>query len=319
MQTHPELSIVVPVYNEENCIPAFLERIKPILAATQKTYELLFINDGSRDNTLPLLKKYAAADERIKILALSRNFGKEAAVTAGLSYASGAAVVPIDVDLQDPPEVLLEFVRKWEEGFDVVLGIRADRRKDSFIKRITSKSFYNLFNRIASHPIHPGCGDFRLMSRRVVNELLRLDERDRFMKGLFSWVGFPTCEVPFSRCERTQGKTKWNYWRLFNFALSGICSFSTLPLRVWTYIGFFVAFISFVFSIIIICKKVFYGDPVTGYPSMMASILFLGGVQLIGLGTIGEYIGRILKESKRRPIFIVSETVNCQMKITSGD
>lgn len=310
-----DVSLVVPVYNEEQVLPLFMDSMEPVLEASGKTYEILFVDDGSVDGSLSVLKQYAATNATIKIISFSRNFGKEAALTAGLQQASGAAVVPIDADLQDPPSLLLEFIKKWEEGFDVVVGIRVNRKSDSFVKRTSAKLFYRLFNSISSHSINPRAGDFRLMTRRVVDAILRLPERDRFMKGLFSWVGFQTAVIEYCRPNRIQGQTKWNYWKLFNFAISGICSFSTLPLRVWSYFGVVVSFLAFLFLVWVVAKKIVFGDPVTGYASLMAVLLFLGGVQLLGLGVMGEYIGRLLKETKQRPLYIVSELVNCHKKI----
>jgi len=301
----PFISIVVPCYNEENVIAVFLEAIFPILKQTEKSYELIFVNDGSRDATLQILKKSAQEHEGIRVINLSRNFGKESAMTAGIDMALGEVVVPMDVDLQDPPELIIDFIREYENGFDVVVGKRVDRTSDTFAKRTSAELFYKMHNKISDIEMMNNVGDYRLMSRRVVNELKRLPETQRFMKGIFSWLGFPTAIVEYKRDERIAGDTSFNGWKLWNFALDGITSFSTAPLRVWLYVGLFIAFFAFVYGSIIILKTLLLGVDSPGYASTMTVVLFLGGIQLMGIGILGEYIGRIYLESKHRPIYII--------------
>ncbi len=301
----PFLSIVVPCYNEENVIAVFLEAIFPILKQAEKSYEIIFVNDGSRDATLDILKQSAREYESIRVINLSRNFGKESAMTAGIDMALGEVVVPMDVDLQDPPELIIDFIREYENGFDVVVGKRVDRTSDTFAKRTSAELFYKMHNKISDIEILNNVGDYRLMSRRVVNELKRLPETQRFMKGIFSWLGFPTAIVEYKRDERIAGDTSFNGWKLWNFALDGITSFSTAPLRVWLYVGLFIAFFAFIYGSIIILKTLLLGVDSPGYASTMTVVLFLGGIQLMGIGILGEYIGRIYLESKHRPIYII--------------
>lgn len=303
-----ELSLVVPVFNEEAAIPLFVDRVGPILAATGLATEIVFVDDGSRDGTVEAVAAARAADPSIKLLSLSRNFGKEAALTAGLEWASGDAVIPMDVDLQDPPELIHEFVRLWRDGFDVVFGQRVARDSDAGAKRMSAGLFYRLFNAVAAQPIDENAGDYRLMSRRVVNDILKLRERNRFMKGLFSWVGYKSAAVPYDRPARAAGDTKFNYWKLWNFALDGITSFSTAPLRIWTYIGGAVAFAALVYTVIITAQTLIFGRDVPGYASLMVVVLVLGAVQLISLGIIGEYLGRLYLEAKQRPIYLLQRT-----------
>ncbi|WP_428049023.1 glycosyltransferase family 2 protein [Candidatus Avelusimicrobium caledoniensis] len=305
-----QLSVVIPVFNENEVLPQLRARLEPVLAKCTTDYEIIFVNDGSTDNTLPLLKTWAAQDNRIKIISLSRNFGKEAAVTAGLSAATGQAVIILDADLQDPPEIIPQFWAKFKEGFDNVYGVRQDRRADSFFKRTTANSFYKLYNRLADTPIPHNAGDYRLLSRRAVNAVLALPERERFMKGLFTWVGYKSVAVPFTREKRAAGKTKWSYWKLWNFALNGLTASTTLPLKLWTYFGLFISCVSFVFALWTAYKKLVFGNPVSGYTSIMVAILFFSGVQLITLGVIGEYLSRIFNEVKQRPAYFIDEKIN---------
>ena len=302
---NPFLSIVVPCYNEEDVINIFLNKIFSVLAYVNKDFEIVFVNDGSRDNTLAVLKEKAQEYDNVRVINLSRNFGKEAALTAGLDASRGEVVVPIDVDLQDPPELILDFIKKYEEGYDVVVGKRVDRTTDSFAKRISAEFFYKIHNKISDIEIPHNVGDYRLMSRRVVDELKKLPESQRFMKGLFAWLGFKTAVVEYKRDERIAGDSSFNGWKLWNFALDGITSFSTAPLRVWLYIGLVLAFISFIYGSWIILKTLLFGVDSPGYASMITVVLFLGGIQLMGIGILGEYIGRIYVESKNRPIYIV--------------
>ena len=268
-------------------------------------FEIICVNDGSRDRTLEKLIAAACCDSKIKILDLSRNFGKEAALTAGIEEARGDAVIPIDADLQDPPELIPVLIEHWQNGYDVVLAKRRDRSTDSFLKRKTAELFYQLHNRVATPQIPENVGDFRLIDRCVVEALKRLHEKRRFMKGLFAWVGFKTVTVEYVRQPRATGKTKFSGWKLWNLALEGITSFSTTPLRVWTYIGFMISSLSFAYGLFIVSHTLIYGVDVPGYSSLLTAILFLGGVQLIGIGILGEYIGRIYIELKNRPIYIV--------------
>ena len=310
MQTTPEsslpfISIVCPCYNEQGVIEHFLENISKVLQESQKTYEIIFIDDGSKDNTLQELIDSKKNYENIRVLKLSRNFGKEVALTAGIDASKGETVVPIDVDLQDPPELILEFTKKYEEGYDVVLAKRADRTTDTYAKKFSAEAFYKLHNKISDINIPNNVGDYRLMSRKVVDEIKKLPESQRFMKGIFAWVGFKTATVEYKREARIAGESSFNGWKLWNFALDGITSFSTVPLRIWLYLGVIIAGLSFVYGSIIILKTLLFGIDSPGYASMITVVLFLGGIQLMGIGILGEYIGRIYIETKNRPIYIV--------------
>ncbi len=299
------LSFVVPVFDEEDTVGHFVRRVNELFDPAHYRLDMVFVNDGSRDSTLDRLLELQRQDGRIRILDLSRNFGKEAALSAGLSAALGQVVVPIDVDLQDPPELVHEMVRKWREGHEVVLARRVDRRQDSLAKRATALIFYRLHSRIADVAIPENVGDFRLMDRRVVDALSALPESRRFMKGLFAWMGFRTAIVDYARPERVAGQTKFNGWKLWNFALEGTTSFSTAPLRVWTYIGGLVALLAIFYGLFTIARVLIQGVDVPGYASIIVSISLLGGLQLMGIGILGEYLGRTYLESKRRPVFIV--------------
>lgn len=300
------ISLVVPVFNEAEAIDIFLQRVNHVFSPHPFiNLEVIFVNDGSSDNSLNVLLSQQETDPRIKVIDLSRNFGKEAALSAGLQIASGDAVVPIDVDLQDPPEIILEMISKWREGYEVVLGHRTDRNSDSWLKRSSASWFYRIHNKIASTKLPENVGDFRLMDRCVIDAVNALPESRRFMKGLFAWVGFRTTQVHYVRPKRVAGETKFNGWRLWNFALEGITSFSSDPLRIWTYLGVIVSGLSFLFGMIIIVKVIIFGVDVPGYPSLMVAVTFLGGLQLIGIGVLGEYLGRTYAESKRRPIFVI--------------
>ena len=310
----PVLSIIVPVKDEEDAIPLFVKRICSTLECLHdpagRSFEILFVDDGSSDGTLALLRRLHAADARIRALSLSRNFGKEAAVSAGLDHARGDAVVPMDVDLQDPPEVLPEMLAKWREGFEVVYGVRQDREQDSLPKRLTADLFYRAHNWLASDKIPAHAGDFRLLDRKVVNVIRALPERNRFMKGLFAWAGFRQAAVSYSRQPRQAGTTKFGYWKLWTFALDGITSTSTVPLRVWSYLGGLIAFFALAWAAFITVRTLVLGIDLPGYASIIVAVLFLGGLQLLSLGIIGEYVGRILVEAKQRPIYVVREDVD---------
>lgn len=302
------LSLVVPVYNEEETVALFVDRVNEVFAHNPSIQlELVFVNDGSSDSTLTCLLTLQRENPSLKIVDLSRNFGKESALTAGLQAATGQVVVPIDVDLQDPPELILEMINKWREGSDVVLGRRVNRDTDSWVKRVTATWFYRTHNKIADPQIPENVGDFRLMDRAVVDALNQLPESRRFMKGLFAWVGFRTTSVSYARRERVAGATKFNGWRLWNFALEGVTSFSAAPLKIWTYLGAFVASVSLIFAAYIIVRVSVYGVDTPGYASVMVAVTFLGGLQLIGIGIIGEYLGRTYLESKRRPIYLIRQ------------
>ena len=301
------ISIVVPVYNEQDVLRVFHERLSPVLSKLGVPVEVIYVNDGSSDATLEVLRSLRAADERVAILDLSRNFGKEIALTAGLDHASGDAVIVIDADLKDPPELILEFLQHWREGYDVVYAQRTEREGESALKKATAHVFYRVIQRASHVKIPEDAGDFRLLSRRAVDSLRQLREQHRFMKGLFAWIGYPQKAVSYQREARAAGKTKWNYWRLWNFALEGITSFTTAPLKFATYIGLFTALASFIYAAVVIYKTLAFGEPVRGYPSLMVVILFLGGVQLFTIGIIGEYLGRMFNEAKQRPLYIVKD------------
>ncbi|MFP5329577.1 MAG: glycosyltransferase family 2 protein [Alphaproteobacteria bacterium] len=309
----PVLSIVVPVHNEEEAIGPFVAEVAKALKRRKdpatKDFEILFVDDGSTDRTLDRIREARAGDPRVRAISLSRNFGKEAALSAGLDHARGSAVVPMDVDLQDPPEVLPEMIKRWREGFDVVCGIREDRETDSLPKRLTADLYYRAHNWLSEDKIPEHAGDFRLLDRKVVEVIRALPERNRFMKGLFAWAGFRQAYVPYRRAARTTGRTKFNYWRLWKFALDGITSASTAPLRIWSYLGGIVALLAISFAIFLVIRTLVWGIQVPGYASLMVAILFLGGLQLLSLGVLGEYVGRILIETKQRPLYVVREVI----------
>ncbi|CAJ0774503.1 putative glycosyltransferase [Ralstonia mannitolilytica] len=303
-QKKPLVSIVAPFFNEEAGVGEFFRAIKAVAASVPHCrFEVICVDDGSKDNTLEKLKEPHGIDT--VVVELSRNFGKEAALTAGLDVAAGDAVIPIDSDLQDPPELIPRMIELWAQGYDVVLAKRADRSVDSASKRISAVMFYKLYNKIANLRIPENVGDYRLMTRQVVEAVKRLPEQQRFMKGLFAWAGFRQTTIEFHRQCRNTGSTSWNKWRLWNFALEGLTSFSTLPLRVWTYVGSLVAAFSLLYGIALVFRVLVHGIDVPGYASTIVAILFLGGMQLIGIGVLGEYLGRTYMESKRRPVYLI--------------
>lgn len=312
----PLVSLVVPVFNEEAAIRPFLARIREVLAplAGRIEHDIVFINDGSRDATEVVIRTAGLEDPRIGIVSLSRNFGKEAALAAGLDHADGDAVIPIDVDLQDPPELIPEMIRLWQEGVQVVNARRAERGEDGWLKRATAAGFYRAFNLLAERPIPADVGDFRLLDRQVVDILRTLGERARFNKGLFSWVGFETAEVSYARPARTSGKSAWSLWRLWNLALDGIFASSTTPLRIWTYVGLLMALLSFCYSAYILVVTLVAGATTPGYASTVILILTFGGLNLIALGIIGEYVGRIYTEVRQRPLYVVRSAHNCERR-----
>ncbi len=302
------LSLVVPVFNEQDAVWPFVQRVGAALAGLPRcTYEIVFVDDGSRDATRERLGELVQGDRRIRALLLSRNFGKEAALSAGLDAARGDAVIPLDVDLQDPPELIVQMVARWREGFPVVLARRSDRRSDGMMKRASANWFYRVHNRLADVPLPDNVGDFRLLDRRVVDVLRTLPENRRFMKGIFAWAGFRTSVIEYVRPQRESGASRFTPWKLWNLALEGITSFSTAPLRIWTYVGSVIALLSIAYALFIVTRVLWTGVDVPGYASLITVVLFLGGLQLIGLGVLGEYIGRTYLEAKRRPVYVIDE------------
>ncbi|MEG3113664.1 glycosyltransferase family 2 protein [Salinicola sp. 4072] len=300
------VTLVVAVKNEDEAIAPFLEAIDREVDYPDVELEILFVDDGSTDNTLQALQLAAQRDSRVRWLKLSRNFGKEAAMTAGLDHARGDGVIPMDVDLQDPPALINDFIRLWlDEGYAMIYGVRVSRHEDTRRKRTSANLFYRLFNRISPTPIPDNAGDFRLLDRQVVEALKRLPERNRFMKGLFAWSGYRSVGVPYERPARQVGESKFNLWKLWNFALDGLVGFSTLPLRVWSYIGGGVALLSFVYILVIVFKALVFGRDTPGYASVMSAVLFFGGMQLLSIGVLGEYMARLFVEVKQRPLYLV--------------
>ena len=300
----PDLSVIVSMYNEEDSLKSFFTEIQKVLNSLKKySYEIVCIDDGSTDKTFSLLTQYAKKDERIKVIKFSRNFGKEYGMMAGLKYCRGKAAIPIDVDLQDPPELIERFVEKWEQGYDMVYGIRKDRQSDTFLKRMTAKMFYKIYNLMTRSPIPYNAGDYRLLDRKVINAILSLRENNIFMKGIFGWTGFKSVGIKYTRQKRVAGESKWNYWKLWNFALDGITASTTLPLRIWSYLGTLLAMSGMAYALYIIIRTIIKGIDVPGYASLLVFILVLGGIQMIILGIIGEYIGRIFMEVKNRPLY----------------
>jgi glycosyltransferase involved in cell wall biosynthesis len=302
------LCVVVPCFNEEAVIGAFHARLMGVLDTLPVAAQVLYIDDGSRDGSYAALERLCVADPRVAAIRLSRNFGKELALTCGLDHAQADAVVVIDADLQDPPELIPELWARFRDGHDVVYAVRRSRAGESWFKRSTAAAFYRVIGRLSDTPVPADTGDFRLLSRRAVDALRGLRERQRFMKGLFGWVGFRQVGVPYDRAPRAAGMSKWNWWRLWNFALEGITGFSVAPLKLATYVGLATALLAFAYGGLIIAKTLLWGDPVAGYPSLMTVILFLGGIQLMALGLIGEYLGRLYLESKQRPLYLVDQS-----------
>lgn len=302
-----DVSIVVPLYNEAPNVDYLINRLKAVCEQLDLCYEIVCVNDGSRDETLSSLIKQHHQNPSIKVINLSRNFGKEVALTAGLDYATGRTVVPIDADLQDPPELIAEMLEKWREGYDVVYAVRRSRQGESWLKKFTADSFYRVISRMSRVSIPRNTGDFRLMDRKVVEALKQLPERSRFMKGLFAWVGFKQTSIYYDRAPRYKGQTKWNYWKLWNFAIDGITSFSLAPLKVWSYVGLILSLLALIYASFLILRTLIYGVDLPGYASIMVGVLFLGGIQLITLGVIGEYLGRVYEEVKGRPLYLVRD------------
>ena len=305
----PLLSIVAPAYNEARNIAPFVAAIIPVMESIGESFEIIFVNDGSRDETLGLLAAAAALDARIKVVSLARNFGKDIALSAGLVHASGRAVVPIDCDLQHPPELIAAFVSKWREGFDMVVGVRASRLEEGWFRRLAAQRYYKFMRVMTSVEIPPNAGDFRLIDRKIVDVINQMPERHRFMKGIFAWPGFNVASVEFVAQTRTNDTSKWSFWKLWRFALDGLFSFSTAPLKIWTYVGLLTAVTAFIYLAVTVVQKLMYGIAVPGYASLLVVLLFFNSLSLISNGIQGEYIGRIFEEVKRRPLFVVGQTI----------
>lgn len=301
-----KVALIVPVYNEHETVETFVNTVNEKLAPELEHIEIVFIDDGSADNTVEIIEKLQKNDKKISLIRLSRNFGKEAAMSAALDLVQSDAIVPIDVDLQDPPELVLDFIRIWrDEGIDTVYGVREDRSSDTNTKRVSSEGFYYVFNKMSGKvKIPSNVGDFRLIDRKIIDILKTLKERNRFMKALYAWPGFSSKGVGYTRPERFAGQTKWNYWKLWNFALDGIFAFSSLPLKVWSYIGGFIGLLSLIYMTWNILKTMIFGNPTAGYTTLICVILFLGAVQLISIGILGEYVGRLSQEVKGRPVYV---------------
>jgi glycosyltransferase involved in cell wall biosynthesis len=305
----PELSIIVCVLNEEDSIQHFIDKVTPFVESCTDDYEILFVDDGSTDTTLQILKDLSEpAHSKVSVISLSRNFGKDKAMTAGLDCAHGKAVIPMDVDLQDPPELIPKMVELWREGADMVVGVRSDRQDDGWLKRKTANVFYRLIGMMSDIKIPSNAGDYRLIDRKVLRVIQNMREKTRFMKGIFSFPGFKVEFVSYRRPPRARGTSKWNYWKLWNFGLDGIFSFSTVPLRIWTYIGLLTALLSFTYLLVIVIKTLVLGRDMPGYASLISTVLFFNSITMIGIGTLGEYIGRIFNEVKQRPIYIIKES-----------
>ncbi|MGN0901793.1 MAG: glycosyltransferase family 2 protein [Succinivibrio sp.] len=309
MKKDYKVALIVPVYNEHETVETFVKVVNEKLEKELSHIEILFVDDGSKDNTVELIEKMQETDSKISLIKFSRNFGKEAAMTAALELTDADAVVPIDVDLQDPPELILEFIRIWrDEGIDNVYGVRTDRSSDTDTKRVSSEWFYYIFNKLSGKvKIPANVGDYRLIDRKIIEVLKNLKERNRFMKALYAWPGFTSRGVGYTRPERVAGTTKWNYWKLWNFALDGIFAFTSLPLRVWSYVGGVIGVLSLVFMVWNVVKTLIFGNPTPGYTTLITVILFLGSIQLLSIGILGEYIGRLTLEIKGRPVYVVSE------------
>jgi polyisoprenyl-phosphate glycosyltransferase len=311
----PTLSIVAPAYNEERNIPAFLAAMIPVLEAIGETFEIIFIDDGSRDGTLGMLAAAASQDPRIKVVGLARNFGKDIALSAGLAHATGQAIIPIDCDLQHPPELIPQFVAKWREGFDMVLGVRSKRDEEGFIRRTLSRAYYKIMRSMTSVEIPPNAGDFRLLDRKILDVINKMPERHRFMKGIFAWPGFKVASIEFQANVRANDtRSSWSFFKLWKFALDGLFSFSTAPLKLWTYVGLLSAGAAFVYLAVTLIQKLFFGIEAPGYASLLVVLLFFNGLLMISNGIQGEYIARIFEEVKGRPLYVVGQTFGFEQK-----
>jgi glycosyltransferase involved in cell wall biosynthesis len=305
----PVLSIVAPAYNEERNLPEFLAAIVPVLEAIGETFEIVFVNDGSRDGTLGMLAAAASQDPRVKVVGLARNFGKDIALSAGLAHASGQAVIPIDCDLQHPVELIPQFVAKWREGYDMVLGVRSKRDEEGFLRRTASRTYYRVMRMMTSVEIPPNAGDFRLIDRKILDVINKMPERHRFMKGIFAWPGFKVASIEFQANTRANDtRTSWSFFKLWRFALDGLFSFSTAPLKIWTYVGAFSALGAFIYLVVTLIQKLFFGIDLPGYASLLILLLFFNGLHMISNGIQGEYIARIFEEVKARPLYVVGQT-----------
>jgi glycosyltransferase involved in cell wall biosynthesis len=311
------LSLVVPMRNEEDNIDEFMKRVLPAVQHVGCDYEIVCVNDGSTDRTMELLRSARRSDRRVKIVDLARNFGKDLAMTAGIDHAEGDAIIPLDADLQDPPELIPDLVAKWREGNDMVIAVRRDRRGDSLAKRLSANLFYRAIGRMSDVPIPANAGDYRIMDRRVIDALKSMPERNRFMKGIFAWVGFKQASIVFDRPARGAGSSKWSFWKLWNFALDGIFSFSTLPLRIWTYFGVAIAIFALGYATLIAARTLIMGVDVPGYASLAVILLFFSGLNMIGLGIIGEYLGRVFIEVKHRPLYLVRDAIGFDRQETA--
>ena len=314
----PKLSVVIPVHNESANIAPLCERLLPVLNGITSIWEVIFVDDGSRDDTLDLIKAQSVRDPRIGAVSFSRNFGKEIAIAAGLDHARGDAVVVMDADLQHPPEMIEAFVERWQQGYQMVYGQRTDRSGETRIKRGFAQLFYRLFARFGEISLPEGAGDFRLIDRKAVDALRTLGEKARFSKGLYAWVGFKGTGVPFIVEERRFGTTKWSFRKLFRFAFDGMASFSTVPLRIWTYLGFLISFLSIATAFFFLVRTLLFGTDLPGFPSLIVSVTFFSGIQLMSLGIIGEYVGRIFAEVKRRPLYVVAERVGGPAEVSTA-
>ncbi len=311
----PVFSVVVPCYNEALGLAEFHRRLSAVMDGIGRSWEVIYVNDGSADATLVCMEAMHATDPHVGLINLSRNFGKEIALTAGLDHAQGEAIVVIDADLQDPPEVIPALVAVWDQGIDMVYAQRRAREGETWLKKFTARQFYGLMQRLGGVRLPSNTGDFRLISRRTLEALLRLREHHRFMKGLFAWVGFPSQAVLYDRAPRHAGSSSWNYWRLWNLAVEGITGFTLMPLKIGTYLGLAVAVFALGFGGQLIVRTLLFGNQVPGYPSLMAVVLFLGGVQLMTLGVIGEYLGRVFNETKQRPLYLLERERGSQVAI----
>jgi glycosyltransferase involved in cell wall biosynthesis len=314
-----KLSVVVPGLNEERNIPVLIERLRPVLDSLDLDWEVVFVDDGSTDRTLPIWRELNHRDPRFKAISLSRNFGKEIAAAAGLAYATGDAAVLMDADLQHPPELIKELVARWREGFDIVYGRRRDRDADSLLHRLSARTFYAVFEKLSGTSLPEGAGDFRLLDRKAVDAMNRMRERVRFNKGLYAWMGFRSVGVPFTVSPRGEGSTRWRPRQLLRFALDGIASFTTIPLRVWSYLGLIISAFAFFYALTFLVEVMVHGVATPGFPTLIISVLFFSGVQLISLGVIGEYLGRVYEEVKGRPLFLVAEEVGVEHEPADRD